>query len=53
MISASNLPRLREHLPYYRRNLSVAFPVMLTQPGAALVGHAFVQKKDERVAPLR
>ena len=29
---------LREYLPYYRRNLIVAFPVMLTQLGAALVG---------------
>lgn len=28
----------REILPYYRRNLRVAFPVMLTQLGAALVG---------------
>ncbi|MBR1717616.1 MAG: MATE family efflux transporter [Paludibacteraceae bacterium] len=27
-----------EILPYYRRNLRVAFPVMLTQLGAALVG---------------
>lgn len=88
--------RLREYLPYYRRNLAVAFPVMLTQLGAALVGlidtimvghyattdlaavsfangvfftfmvfamgavmavtplvgHAFVQKNDERVASL-
>ena len=87
---------LREYVPYYRRNLAVAFPVMLTQLGAALVGlmdtimvghysttdlaavsfangvfftlmvfamgavmavtplvgHAFVQKKDERVASL-
>ena len=90
------LARLREYVPYYRRNLAVAFPVMLTQLGAALVGlmdtimvghysttdlaavsfangvfftlmvfamgavmavtplvgHAFVQKKDERVASL-
>ena len=30
--------RLKEYLPYYRRNLAVAFPVMLTQLGAALVG---------------
>ena len=29
---------LREYLLYYRRNLIVAFPVMLTQLGAALVG---------------
>ena len=87
---------LREYLPYYRRNLAVAFPVMLTQLGAALVGlidtimvghyattdlaavsfangvfftfmvfamgavmavtplvgHAYVQKNDERVASL-
>ena len=28
----------REILPYYKRNLKVAFPVMLTQLGAALVG---------------
>ena len=27
-----------EYLPYYRRNLRLAFPVMLTQLGAALVG---------------
>lgn len=87
---------IRSYLPYYRRNLAVAFPVMLTQLGAALVGlidtimvghysttdlaavslangvfftfmvfamgavmavtplvgHAFVQKQDERVASL-
>ena len=30
--------RLREYLPYYKRNLAVAFPVMLTQLGAAMVG---------------
>jgi len=30
--------RFREYLPYYRRNLKVAFPVMLTQAGASLVG---------------
>ena len=30
----------REILPYYKRNLKVAFPVMLTQFGAALVGLA-------------
>ncbi len=29
---------LKEYLPYYKRNLRVAFPVMLTQLGAALVG---------------
>lgn len=28
----------KEYLPYYKRNLKVAFPVMLTQLGAALVG---------------
>lgn len=28
----------KDYLPYYRRNLRVAFPVMLTQLGAALVG---------------
>ena len=28
---------LKEYLPYYRRNLKVAFPVMLTQAGASLV----------------
>ena len=30
--------RFTEYLPYYRRNLKVAFPVMLTQLGASLVG---------------
>lgn len=30
----------RTYLPYYKRNLKVAFPVMLTQIGAALVGLA-------------
>ncbi|MBQ7530742.1 MAG: MATE family efflux transporter [Paludibacteraceae bacterium] len=35
-----SFPRLREYLPYYRRNLAVAFPVMLTQLGAAIVGLA-------------
>ena len=30
----------REILPYYKRNLKVAFPVMLTQFGAAMVGLA-------------
>lgn len=29
-----------EYLPYYKRNLQVAFPVMLTQLGAAMVGLA-------------
>ncbi|MCQ2311737.1 MAG: MATE family efflux transporter [Paludibacteraceae bacterium] len=29
---------LKEYIPYYRRNLKVAFPVMLTQLGASLVG---------------
>lgn len=38
MSSGNNFPRLREYIPYYRRNLAVAFPVMLTQLGAALVG---------------
>ena len=28
----------REYLPYYKRNLKVALPVMLTQLGASLVG---------------
>jgi len=31
---------LHEYVPYYKRNLKVAFPVMLTQLGAALVGIA-------------
>ena len=30
--------KLQEYLPYYKRNLRVAFPVMLTQLGASLVG---------------
>ncbi len=30
----------REIVPYYKRNLKVAFPVMLTQLGAVLVGLA-------------
>ena len=30
--------KLAEYIPYYRRNLRIAFPVMLTQLGAALVG---------------
>lgn len=29
---------LKEYFPYYKRNLKVAFPVMLTQLGASLVG---------------
>ena len=28
----------RKYLPYYKRNLKVALPVMLTQLGASLVG---------------
>ena len=32
--------RFKEYLPYYKRNLKVAFPVMLTQAGASLVGLA-------------
>ena len=28
----------KEYLPYYKRNLKVALPVMLTQLGASLVG---------------
>lgn len=28
----------KDYLPYYKRNLKVAFPVMVTQLGAALVG---------------
>lgn len=31
---------LKAYIPYYKRNLAVAFPVMLTQLGAALVGIA-------------
>lgn len=30
--------KISEYIPYYRRNLKVAFPVMLTQVGAALTG---------------
>ena len=30
----------RAYYPYYKRNLKLAFPVMLTQFGAALVGLA-------------
>lgn len=30
--------RFKEYLPYYKRNLKVALPVMLTQIGGALVG---------------
>ncbi len=29
---------IKDYLPYYKRNLKVAFPVMLTQLGASLVG---------------
>ena len=29
---------LREYIPYYRRNLKVALPIMLTHLGASLVG---------------
>ena len=29
---------LREYIPFYRRNLKVALPVMLTHIGASLVG---------------
>lgn len=32
--------KFRDYLPYYKRNLKVAFPVMLTQLGAAVVGLA-------------
>ena len=96
-MKAHHIPHIwKQYFPYYRRNLVVAFPVMLTQLGAALVGlidtimvghysttdlaavsfangvfftfmvfamgavmavtplvgHAFVQQKDERVAAL-
>lgn len=30
--------RWKEYFPYYKRNLKVAFPVMITQIGASLVG---------------
>lgn len=30
--------RFKDYLPYYKRNLKVAFPVMLTQLGACLAG---------------
>lgn len=30
--------RFRDYIPYYKRNLKVALPVMLTQLGASLVG---------------
>ena len=30
--------KFKEYLPYYKRNLKVALPVMLTQLGASLVG---------------
>ncbi|MCQ2183777.1 MAG: MATE family efflux transporter, partial [Bacteroidales bacterium] len=29
---------VKDYLPYYKRNLKIAFPVMLTQLGASLVG---------------
>jgi len=29
---------IKQYLPYYKRNLKVAFPVMMTQIGASLVG---------------
>mgnify|MGYP002520713854 CR=1 FL=1 len=32
------IKKLKEYLPYYKRNLKVAIPVMLTQIGGALVG---------------
>lgn len=32
------MSKITEYLPYYKRNLAVAFPVMLTQLGAAVVG---------------
>ena len=32
--------KLSSYIPYYKRNLKVAFPVMLTQLGAAMVGLA-------------
>ncbi|MBR0309486.1 MAG: hypothetical protein IJQ97_01255 [Paludibacteraceae bacterium] len=37
---SSAAARWREYVPYYKRNLAVAFPVMLTQLGAAIVGLA-------------
>ena len=30
--------KIKEYLPYYKRNLKVAIPVMFTQIGGALVG---------------
>ncbi len=33
----SFIARFKEFVPYYKRNLKVAFPVMLTQAGASLV----------------
>lgn len=30
--------QFKDYIPYYKRNLKVAFPVMLTQVGASLVG---------------
>ncbi len=32
------IARFKEYIPYYKRNLKVAIPVMLTQAGGALVG---------------
>lgn len=32
------IARFKEYIPYYKRNLKVAVPVMLTQAGGALVG---------------
>ena len=32
------MKKFKEYLPYYKRNLKVALPVMLTQLGASLVG---------------
>lgn len=34
----STVNRFKEYIPFYKRNLKVAFPVMLTQLGASLVG---------------
>ena len=33
-----NMNIIKQYLPYYKRNLKVALPVMLTQLGASLVG---------------
>ena len=35
-----NFEILKSYLPYYKRNLKVALPVMFTQFGAAMVGLA-------------